>query len=250
VIDNVTNDPTTIAMTPAASVSNVGMVWVPVVSHSAGVNGSAWRSDVGVLNAGGVAASVQGLFYSPDGVVTGSIVVPAGGQVVVTDVVGQLGSQGSGGLEILSDQPVVVTSRTYSALAEGTVGQGYASYGAAACLGLGESAWLPQLTESAAYRTNISVTNTGAEAATVTVTLLDEAGRVLGSYDVALGPGGWAQENRPFFTEAGQTAMDLGYAEVTVTSGAGIIASASVIDNVTNDPTTIAMTRGQIPAGK
>ncbi len=35
--------------------------------------------------------------------------------------------------------------------------------------------------------------------------------------------------------------MDAGYAKVTVTAGAGVIASASVIDNVTDDPTTVAM---------
>ena len=215
--------------------------WVPVVSRSGGLGGSAWRSDAALLNPGGVPATVQGLFHGPDGVVVGNVVVPAGAQALVTDVVGQLGAQGSGALEIVSDAPVVVSSRTYDALAAGTVGQGYAAYGAAACLGTGATAWLPQLAEDAAYRTNISLTNTGTDPAVVAVTLLDGSGAVLGSYDVTLGPGEWAQENRPFYGKAGQTAVANGYAEVTVTSGSGVIASASVIDNATGDPTTVAM---------
>jgi PKD repeat protein len=216
-------------------------VWVPVVSHVSGVGGTAWRSDVGLLNPGGVDATVQGLLTGPAGLVTGTVVVPAGSQLVVGDVVAQLGSSGSGALEILSDQPLVVTSRTYDQLASGTVGGGYASYGTASGLANGMSAWLPQLAENADYRTNISLTNTGSVAAAVTVALFDGTGNPLGSYDVALAPGAWAQENQPFFSRAGQTSMDAGYAKVTVTAGAGVIASASVIDNVTDDPTTVAM---------
>ncbi len=223
------------------TVASGSATWVPVVSRGAGLGGSVWRSDVALLNPGSAAASVEGVFHGPGGVATGSVEVPAGGEVLVKDVVGQLGSQGTGALEVLSDQPVVVASRTYDVLASGTVGQGYAGYGAAACLGEGASAWLPGLTENAAYRTDISVVNTGGQAATVAVTLLDGSGRVLASFDVALAPGESVQEERPFFTRGGQTALDLGYAEVTVTSGGGIIASASVVDNLTNDPTTVEM---------
>jgi hypothetical protein len=196
-----------------------------------------------LLNAGAAVASVQGLLYTPGGVVTGTVVVPAGGQVVVTDIVGELGFDGSGALEIVSDQPVVVSSRTYDELASGTVGQGYASYGTGDGLATGQSAWLPQLAESAAYRTNISETNTGGTKAVVTVALFDGAGNRLAGYEVTLGPGEWAQQNRPFFEYAGETAMDNGYATVTVTSGTGVVATASVVDNTTNDPTTIVSAR-------
>jgi hypothetical protein len=241
VIDNVTDDPTTIEMVPVSSGAAGGSDWVPVVSHVSGIGGAAWRSDVGLLNPGNVAANVQEWFHGPAGLVTGTVVVPAGSQLVVGDVVARLGSSGSGALEILSDQPLVVTSRTYDQLASGTVGGGYASYGTASGLANGMSAWLPQLAENADYRTNISLTNTGSVAAAVTVALFDGTGNPLGSYDVALAPGAWAQENQPFFSRAGQTSMDAGYAKVTVTAGAGVIASASVIDNVTDDPTTVAM---------
>ena len=46
---------------------------------------------------------------------------------------------------------------------------------------------------------------------------------------------------QPFRSNGNQSAMDRGCAKVTVTAGSGIVATASVINNVTNDPTTITM---------
>ena len=88
---------------------------------------------------------------------------------------------------------------------------------------------------------NLAATNTGVGAATVNVVLLNGAGGVLTTYTVTLKPGEWQQATQPFRNRANQTSMDRGYAKVTVTAGAGVIASASVIDNITNDPTTIPM---------
>ncbi len=237
VIDNVTNDPTTVEMTAAPGTAD----WLSAASHSNGLNGSQWRSDVGVLNPGPVTATVEAVLYVSGGTRTTTTQVPAGSQAILTDVVSQLGYSGSGALEFESDQPVIVTSRTYNQSGNGTFGQDYASYGSAFALGAGQSAWLPQLTENAAYRSNISLTNTGIAPATVDVTLLDGSGNVLAIYPVTLDPGEWQQAVQPFKEKANQTSMDRGYAKVTVASGSGVIASASVIDNVTNDPTTIRM---------
>jgi len=52
-----------------------------------------------------------------------------------------------------------------------------------------------------------------------------------------------------FRSKGNQSAMDRGSAKVTVTAGAGIVATASVINNVTNDPTTITMHPWTPPAG-
>ena len=37
--------------------------------------------------------------------------------------------------------------------------------------------------------------------------------------------------------------LSRGWAKVTVDSGSGVIAYASVVDNITNDPTTVVMLR-------
>jgi hypothetical protein len=75
------------------------------------------------------------------------------------------------------------------------------------------------------------------------VELFNGAGTKLANYTVSLAAGQWAQETQPFKSKAGQTAMDRGYAKITVQTGSGVFAFASVIDNITNDPTTVAMQR-------
>lgn len=106
----------------------------------------------------------------------------------------------------------------------------------------GELAWLTQLTENPAYRTNISLTNTGTSQANVMVTLFDGDGTELASYELWLGPGVWKQANQAFLNRATQTDISAGYARVEVITGDGVVASASVVNNTTNDPTTIPAT--------
>ncbi len=226
------------------------VAWVPVVSHGRGLNGSEWRSDLGLLNVGTDTATVQGRFFGPDRVATGSTYVPAGTQSILTDVVAQLGATGSGALEILSDQPLKITSRTYSqipsnaaCLPDGTQGQDYPAVTAGDGLVAGQSAYLAGLVENASYRCNIGLVDTGPDPATVLVELFDGAGDKLAEYAVPLVSGQWAQATQPFLTKAAQTAMDRGYAKVTVQSGSGVFAFASLIDTLTNDPTTVAMQR-------
>jgi hypothetical protein len=224
--------------------------WVPVAAHNPGLNQSQWRSDLGLLNSGAVTANVQIEFFGTGGNEANATYVPALTQWILNDVVGQLGVSDQGALEIVADQPLKVTSRTYNQVSpdatcypNGTQGQNYPTLTAGDGLSAGEEAWLPHLAENTAYRANIGLVNTGPTAATVTVELYDGAGTLLASYPVSLTAGEWKQEIQPFRSKAGQTAMDRGYAKVTVTSGTGVFAFASVVDNITNDPTTITMQR-------
>ncbi len=225
-------------------------VWVPVASHNPGKNESQWRSDLGLLNTGAVTTNVEIRFFGSDGVVSNTTSVAPGTQAILTDVVGQLGGASSGALQVLSDQPIKVTARSYNQVspaaacyANGTQGQDYPAVAASDGLAAGQSAYLGGLTENATYRCNIGVVNTGGDAALVLVELFDGAGGKLADYAVSLAAGQWRQETQPYWSLAAQTAMDRGYARVTVQTGSGVFAFASVIDNVTNDPTTVAMQR-------
>jgi hypothetical protein len=102
-----------------------------------------------------------------------------------------------------------------------------------------EGAWLTQLSENPQYRTHIALTNTRSGAAEPTVTSYDGDGTELASYQVTLQLGEYKQANRPFRSQAGQTDMESGYARIEVTVGGEILASVSVLDNTTNDPTTV-----------
>jgi hypothetical protein len=226
------------------------VAWVPVAAHNPGLNQSQWRSDLGLLNTGSVTANAQIKFFGIGGVLTNTIYVPAGTQSILSDVVGQLGASGQGALEIFSDQPLKVTSRTYnqvpsdaSCYPNGTQGQDYPVVVAGDGLAVGQSAYLAGLAENGAYRCNIGLVNVGSGAAIVLVELFDGAGTKLTDYTVSLAAGQWAQETQPFKNKAGQTAVGRGYAKITVQSGSGVFGFASMIDNLTNDPTTVAMQR-------
>jgi hypothetical protein len=225
-------------------------VWIPVASHKNGLNQSRWRSDLGLLNPGPVTANVQVNFLGSDGVVSTTAFVPPAAQSLLVDVVDQLSATGSGPMQVTSDQPLVVTTRTYNQVSQdascypnGTQGQDYPALTPADGLGAGQTGYLAGLSENDAYRTNIGLVNMSQGAAAVMVELHDAAGTLLTSYEVDLDPGTWAQETQPFKNKAGTTSIDRGYAKVTVTSGFGVFALASVIDNVTSDPTTVAMHR-------
>ncbi|HVN33326.1 MAG TPA: hypothetical protein VMT45_15220 [Thermoanaerobaculaceae bacterium] len=225
-------------------------VWIPAAAHTSGFNQTTWRSDLGLLNPGTVAANVQLSFFGSTGVVSDTVLVPAGAQSILTDVVGQLGASGQGSIEIVADQSLKLTARTYNqsppdagCFPNGTQGQSFPVLTAGGGLGAGQSAHLPGLVQNADYRSNIGLVNTGEGTATVLVELFDGAGAKLAEYTVVLTHGQWAQENRPFEKKAGATSLDRGYARITVQSGSGVYAFATVIDNVTNDPTTVAMQR-------
>jgi hypothetical protein len=184
-------------------------------------------------------------------VLTGNRSVAANGQEVVVDVAAQLGlTNGSAALEVVSDKPLFVTSRTYNQQASGwTYGQSNDGMASGECLGAGASAWLPHLVQNGlagqagTYRSNVGITNTGAGTASVTLALFDANGVQLWTNTRSLGAGEWYQYQEPFRTGAGRNDIPKGYARITVNSGSGVVAYGSVLDNASSDATTITMKR-------
>jgi PKD repeat protein len=236
-------DGASVAITGARTLNPAFSAWIPVASHTPGKNNTKWRSDLGILNTGNATANIEVRFFANQGTTSKTTAVAPGAQSILVDVVGQLGKEGSGAIEVRSDRPVKVSSTTYNDAATGTFGQDYIASTTLQPLGSAEVAFLPQLVEDANYRTNIALTNTSLLAASATVTLFDGAGKELASYSVDLRAGEWRQENQPFRLKAGQTNMTRGYARIRVNSGSGIMATASVINNRSNDPRTVVPVR-------
>ncbi|MFI5142418.1 MAG: BACON domain-containing protein [Thermoanaerobaculales bacterium] len=217
--------------------------WLPAVIHKDVPSKNAkWRSDIAVLNRSSLSTTVQIFFYSTYGVLTTTYPLAGNAQLFLPDVVGQLNYAGDGAaLEVRSDQDIILSGRTYNQVdASHTYGQDYDGQSSDALLASGQSAWLPQLTENALYRTNIGITNTGSTNASVTVTLFDGQGNVRWTDSRSYAPGGFYQYQQPYLLVGG---IDQGYAKVTVNAGSGVAAYASVIDVGTGDPTTINMKR-------
>jgi hypothetical protein len=235
------NDPTSVLMKrlpPAGQLKS----WLPVAIHAPGSLSTQWRTDIGILNLNGNTANLQLKLHTATGPITRTRTVAAHNQSILVDGAALFGSNVQGAVEIDSDQPIIVTSRTYNQTpSNGTFGQDYDSAVPSDGLSLGQSAYLTQMTENDRYRSNILVANIGSGNATALVDLYAGNGSKVGSYTLTLAPG--RSDNRRAFNKAGQTNLASGYAKVTVQSGNGIIASASVIDNTSSDPTTIPMKR-------
>jgi hypothetical protein len=224
--------------------------WVPVVSRADGANGSVWRSDLGLLGADPSGAAVELRFHGAGAATSRVVTVAPGAMVNLTDVVAWLAPSfaGSGALEICSDGELIVDTRTYNTLPSdhscfpgGTFGQHLGGSPSSAVIGTGETALVGQLRESSDFRTNLGVVNTGSETATVRIRLFDATGTELAAFELELQPAEWRQENRPFFRRASRSDLDAASASVEVLSGGGVIVYGSVIDNSTNDATTVPM---------
>ncbi|HSN57194.1 MAG TPA: PKD domain-containing protein [Candidatus Sulfomarinibacteraceae bacterium] len=224
--------------------------WVPVASRADGLFGSVWRTDLGLLGVDGGTVAVEVRLHADDGIVSRVVSVAPAAMVNLVDVVDWIdpGRTGSGALEVCADGVLVVTSRTYNQLAPdhawapgGTFGQFLAGEAEDDGLAAGDRAFLGQLRESDAFRTNLGFVNTGDEPARVEVRLRDGTGAELAAYQLDLQPRRWLQDPRPLERRAGRSDLEAASARVTVTSGSGVLVLASVIDNLTNDATTVPM---------
>jgi len=217
--------------------------WVELVAHLDGATGSRWRSDLVVHNTSSAMAHLTLNLHSGAGMASWDTDAGPMAQLALEDVVGAMGASGKGALEICSDQPLEVVSRTYSDGQGGTVGQ-FLDGREGGGLVQGQTARLLGLRQSAgSFRTNFSVTNAGAADAQVRIGLYAATGTMVTSYDLMVPSGMTVQDLQPFAARAGQPDLGWGFATVTVTSGRGILATAYVIDSKTNDATAIPMKR-------
>jgi CubicO group peptidase (beta-lactamase class C family) len=241
VIDNATGDPTAIPMKGAPGAEQQ---WIAAAAHGGGAQGSVWRTDLCLLNLSGEPATAEITFHKDNGnSATLQVLLEHGRQIVIGDVVAQIGMAGTGAIEIDADRPLLTCSRTYNAGTAGTFGLFLDGVQARDAVAEGGTVWLPQLRQNATFRTNIGLANSGQVDARVRIFLFDASGTELVSRWRTLEPGAWTQFQEPFSRLAGRTNIDTGYAKVEVASGNGVIAYASVIDNATNDGTAITMKR-------
>jgi hypothetical protein len=236
VVDNGTNDPTPIPPLPSAGALRQ---WIANAAHNTGLQQSVWRTDLALLNLSGRQAALRMIFHGPAGDAQASFVLEHGEQRIVRDVVAGLGAGGAGSLEIVSDSPVLASSRTFNSSSNGTFGQYYGGVAPGSGATAGETRWLTALRQDASFRTNISLLNTGGEPATVRVRLFESDGHELATATQILQAGAGVQLLTPFTLIAGRNDITAGYARVEVDAGDGVLAVASVMDNSTNDPTTV-----------
>ncbi len=213
--------------------------WLAGAAKLAGQAGSQWLTDIAVKNLSSESADVEIRLYGAGGGTLDSVVA-AQSQRAFEDVLGLMGVQGKGWLQITSSQPLVASGRIYNQGGVGTYGQFAASVEDGGGLQAGDTGLLIQLRQSVGtFRTNLLLTNPSEVAAAIRVTLYDSAGTDLISYRVDLDPHGQFQDLAPFEERAERPDLGWGFAGVEIIDGGAVLASASVIDSRTNDATTI-----------
>ncbi len=216
--------------------------WTEIATSGEGLFESFWRTDLVTRNTAAETAELDFVFHTSSGDIAGTSTIEAGAQGVFEDVVAMMGGADKGTLEICSTQPLEVIERIYNQSDTGTFGQFVDGFAGGGGLAAGGSARLLGLRQQeGAFRTNISVSNTGTGEAEVAVTLFSTAGVQLTSYELTVGSGMVVQDIEPFKSRAGQANLGWGFAIVEVLSGEGVVTSASVVDSRTNDGTTIPM---------
>jgi hypothetical protein len=228
----------------AVSCTTPYVYWAEIATHGGGVGTSQWRTDMMALNLTSAPASLRFVLHAASGNFETAGAVPASGQGIFADIVGMLGVEAKGALEICSDKPLLVTGRIFNQSTEGTFGQFIDGHVGNLGMVAGQFAELLGLRqETGKYRTNIGVANGGTQPAQVAITLSDNAGNALTTYNLTVAPGQVVQDLQPFAARAKMPDLGWGFATVKVLSGSNIMTSASVVDAVTNDPTYIPAKR-------
>ncbi len=226
----------------AVACTSTYVYWTEIAARLNGSAGSVFRTDVVAKNNADAMANLTFYLHADSQLFQGPGAIDAGAQGVFEDIVDMIGADGNkGALEICSDRPLEVVARIYNVSDDGTFGQFLDGINFSG-LDEGDTGRLYALRQmTGEFRTNISVTNTGMETATVEVTLFGTNASELTSYELTVGSGMVVQDLEPFRTRAGSPDLGWGYAFVEVMSGEGVITSASVVDSRTNDPTTVPM---------
>lgn len=237
VIDNRTQDPVYIQGAPMPTGTSET---IPAVGRAAGANGTYWRSDLRLFNAGSTTMSVT-LRYLASGADNrnaqsiGVTILPMQ-TVVLADVLSQFGiASGSGALQLgwSGASGPVVASRTYTTIAGGgTYGQSID-----ALQSFGSDSDIPGLRSDGTYRSNAGFVNGSDSAIGVAVDLLSTTGQRIASAFVQLPPRSQTQQSlAALFPGVDVSSLGAVTLHAHTDNGTALFAYGSIIDNRSGDP--------------
>lgn len=225
---------------------------VSVAAQTPGVNGTSWRTELNVFNAGTNAATVSLLFLPSSGgsVISRSLFLAPRQSFTYANALLDLFNvaTGAGALAIEAtsagtNADLRVTSRTFTTGFTGTYGQSVPDVHPEA---LERTLYVTGISANASFRTNIGLVNRGASDVSTQLTLYNETGSVLASKSLVLGANSFQQSPlAAVFPEIAGGVYDVLTMRLTAASQDAVSAYASVVDNRTQDPIYIQA----VPAG-
>ena len=237
-IDLEGDDPLTVR--PAAT---GGRQHLAVVAKAVGAAGTNFVTDVRIFNRGSSEALFTAVFTrsSADGSTQFSAMrlsVAAGQTVALNDVVASLfASSGTGNIEFIGDvDRLLITSRTYNRVDGATYGQFIPALSSADSVSASDGPLhIPQLQNTAGFRSNLGFSEIYGGSGTVRITLFNENGQAIETLDQTIGR--FSHVQTTLLAGSSSRIEDVMRADVRVINGdARIIAYGSVVDNASGDP--------------
>ena len=218
-------------------------------AHTDGLNGTRWRTDLLLHNAGGATARAEVAMLAEGG---GSdrprsvaVTLEAGATLRFDDVLRTVfGTSGNAALRVeLDRRDVTAAARTYTPHGFGSCGQYVPAIAADAAVTAGETAALLGLTHSPdrsrGFRTNLGLVNPSTEPAEAEIAYFAGAGPPLAVQTVTVPASGFIQRTDVFRDLTSSPTVE-GRIEVRpLTTGARLLPYASLVDNVSGDPTMV-----------
>ena len=238
---------TEVSVTAAAADDEI---YVPACAHVDGFNQSRWRTDLELHNPGSTEARFQVLLleFGKDNLQARSVDVTLPPDYSVSRVdalVDLFNFTGTAALRVVPiTGSVMIGGRTYNDQPTGTYGQALVGTRRAEAIAAGERGRLIGLfhepTLTSGYRTAVGLVNASPADVSVEVKLYNRFGVLLGTVTVPLKAYEFRQVER-VFEQVFSQAVDGGYAVVRpLTAASKVFAYASVVDNLTGDPTYVA----------
>jgi len=236
-VDQISSDAVTlIACAPSPA------VFVPVVAHNPGMQGTFWRSDLFLHNPNPVEAKLVAEYLpeatdNQNGGLEGKpINIPAFGTVTMADVAGELFAvdDGKGVLLVTTAPEIVASSRTYTTNpGGGTYGLGVAALPTFARTP--RSLVLTGVRANGGFRTNLGVIG-GERSEDVRVSLIDQSGSVLGTVTVHVEPRSLVQGSvRTLFPDVAWGGFSVGSVRLDASRQLKA-AYSSTVDDSSQDP--------------
>jgi hypothetical protein len=268
---------------PLSADSPATRQWVLATAKAGGANGEAFVSSLRIVNASSLDAHVS-LTFLPQSPIDGSssalgdnsgrtpvaVVVGAGKTLAIEDVVGTTFGGAApfgieaGAIQVDSDVPVSVLSRTFVANAKsasgvpGTFGFSIPAQVESQAVALGDTAFLPYTsiapTTASGFRSNFIMSNIARSlgspiSSVVHVKLLRGDGSTVGERDYTLGKLSAAQQTN-IAASFGATGEDTNLTlVVTVTTGGPVVIGTSIIDNAISSLNYAPPTKVTRPSG-
>jgi hypothetical protein len=222
--------------------------FVPGVARAGGVGDSFFLTDLDVQNAGDMTATYQFLWLPRDAdnsapIASEMFMLAPGSAARYSDLLGGVfgvedGTNALGAIALISDsEDLLGFARTFNQSETGTFGQALPMLAASDLIMTGEKKRILYFTQNADFRSNIGLLNGNGTPVTIMWERFTADGMMVDASSAEIPAWGNVQLNAVF---AGEAPVEGAYIDVwTETEGGAFTAYGSVLDNLTDDPTTV-----------